>query len=119
MRYERLYKYKYYSEEELKTMFNDPKYNNAVNDFAKILAKHEEEHQKSILPEEVNKTVELCAEAIKEVPLGERTAEKLAEIMKEHFYGAARDHKLTVDHNMSAEFYRRVYDVMANKAGGE
>lgn len=100
-------------------MFTDPKYNNAVNDFAELLAKHEEEYQKSILPEEVNKTVELCAEAIKEVPLGERTAEKLAEIMKEHFYGAARDHKLAVDHNMSAEFYRRVYNEMAKTSGGE
>jgi hypothetical protein len=100
-------------------MFNDPKYKNAVNDIAKLLTKHEEDFQKNILPEEVNNTVVLCAETIKGLPLGERTAEKLAEIMKEHFYGAARDHKLSVDHTMSAEFYRRVYDTVASKSGSE
>ena len=100
-------------------MFNDPKYKNAVNDIAKIMEKHDEEYYANILPETVNETVKACADSITQIPLGERTAEKLAEIMKEHFYGAARQHKLAVDHTMSAEFYRRVYDTMANKSGSE
>tara|TARA_Y100001938_G_C7974716_1_gene371135 strand:- start:171 stop:473 length:303 start_codon:yes stop_codon:yes gene_type:complete len=100
-------------------MFNDPRYNNMVNDISELLAKHDKEHYATILPEAVNETVNACADSIKQVPLGERTAEKLAEIMKEHFYGAARQHKLAVNHEMSSEFYRRVYDAMTKNTGSE
>ena len=100
-------------------MLHDPRYNNMVKDISELLMKHDEEHYANLLPEAVNETVVACADSIKQIPLGERTAEKLAEIMKEHFYGAARQHKLAVDHEMSAEFYRRVYDAMTKNTGSE
>jgi len=91
-------------------MFNDPKYKKAVKDISSILEKHNKEYMENILAPVVADRVSVCTEAISKVPLGERTAETIGGIMKDHYYGASRDAQAEVTHEKAGEFYRRVYD---------
>ena len=93
-------------------MFNDPKFKNAVNDIAKVLAEHNKEYQENILSPKVNENVSVCAEAIRNLPEAERTAENVANIMKEHYFSGSREDKAEVNNEKSSEFYRRVYAAM-------
>ena len=93
-------------------MFNDPQYKKAVEDISVILEKHNKEYMENILAPVVAERVSVCAEAISNVPLGERTAETIGGLMKEHYYGASRDAKAEVNHQKAGEFYRRVYDAL-------
>ena len=98
-------------------MFNDPKYKKAVSDFANILDEHNKDYHDNILEPTIVDAVSVCAEAIKNVPLGERTAERIGEMMKEHFYGAAREAQGEVNHEKSSEFYRRVFNTLRPNQG--
>ncbi len=93
-------------------MFNDPKFKNAVNDFAKILDEHNKDHFENILSPTVVENVSVCAEAIRNLPESERTAEAVADIMKEHYYAGSRKDQVEVTNERSSEFYRRVYAAM-------
>tara|TARA_R110002096_G_scaffold127036_1_gene274492 strand:+ start:225 stop:512 length:288 start_codon:yes stop_codon:yes gene_type:complete len=90
-------------------MFNDPKYKNAVNDIANILNEHNKDYHNNILSPAVALRVSACADAVREVSLGERTAEIVGTILKEHYYEASREDHAEVNTEKSAEFYRRVY----------
>ena len=94
-------------------MFNDPKYKNLINDIAGVLKEHNEEHFKNLLPEAVCELVEACAEEISEMELGHRTAENIGQVMKNFFYEGTRRAKIQPTHEMSAEFYNRVYKILS------
>ena len=94
-------------------MFNDPKYKNLINDIAGVLKEHNEEHFKNLLPEAVCELVEACAEEISEMELGHRTAENIGQVMKNFFYEGTRRARIQPTHEMSAEFYNRVYKILS------
>lgn len=94
-------------------MFTDPKYKNLVKDIAGVLAEHNKAHYENLLPEAVVAQIELCAEEISEMDLGHRTAENIGKTMKSHFYEGTRQARIEPTHEMSAEFYRRVYNVIS------
>ena len=100
-------------------MFNDPKYKNFINDIAGVLREHNEQHYKNLLPEAVCELVEACAEEISEKDLGFRTAENIGKVMKNYFYEGTRRARIEPTHEMSAEFYNRVYNILSElkKAG--
>lgn len=94
-------------------MFNDPKHKNLINDIAGILNEHNKTYYQNLLPEAVVDMIELCAEDIAEMEIGHRTAENIGEVMKEYFYEGTRHARIKPTNEMSAEFYRRVYDVLS------
>ena len=93
-------------------MLNDPKYKNLTNDIANILAENNKNHYENLLPENIVNELEPCAEKISSMPIGERTAEALAEVLKHHFYEGVRKSQIEPSHEMSSEFYRRVHEMM-------
>ena len=93
-------------------MFNDPKYKNLVNDIAGILAENDKNHYENLLPEAVVAQLEVCVNKISEMPISERTAEGLAEVLKHHFYEGIRNSRIEPNNEMSTEFYRRVHEMM-------
>ena len=95
-------------------MLNDPKFKNLYNDVAKILAENDKNHYNNLLPENVVAQLEPCAEEITALPIGERTAEALAEVLKHHFYEGVRRSQIEPTNEMSTEFYRRVHEMMKN-----
>ena len=94
-------------------MFNNPKYKNLINDIAGVLREHNEQHYKNLLPEAVCELVEACAEEISEMDLGFRTAENIGKVMKNYFYEGTRRARIEPTHEMSAEFYNRVYNILS------
>jgi len=93
-------------------MLNDPKFKNAVKDFASILHEHNKDHYENLLSETVSKNVDVCVKAIQELPESQRSAETIAGIMKEHYYAGARADRAEVTNEKSSEFYRRVHAAM-------
>ena len=96
-------------------MLNDPKYKNLVNDISKILGENIKNHFDNLLPEAIVDQVSLAADKIEEIPAGARTAEAVGRIMKDHFFEGVRNAKVQPTNEMSAEFYRRVFEMKKNK----
>jgi hypothetical protein len=96
-------------------MFNDPKFKNLVNDISGILDENIKKHFDNLLPEAIVDQVSLAADKIEEIPTGARTAEAVGKIMKDHFFEGVRNAKVHPNNEMSAEFYRRVFEMKKNK----
>jgi len=96
-------------------MLNDPKYKNLVNDISNILGENIKSHFANLLPEAIVDQVSLAAEKIEEIPAGARTAEAVGKIMKDHFFEGVRNARVQPNNEMSAEFYRRVFEMSHDK----
>ena len=96
-------------------MFNDPKFKNLVNDISGILDENIKKHFDNLLPEAIVDQVSLAADKIDEIPAGARTAEAVGKIMKDHFFEGVRNARVQPNNEMSAEFYRRVFEMKKNK----